>query len=152
IRIFWRKLTRSGLNPQVSIALKLILVTAQRPGEVGLAAWEEFDLQKRIWMIPAERSKNGQPHQVYLSDLALTLIQHLRRRFPATRYLIPSRCWKARDNGPITVRALSQAIWDRRAHFGLSVFTPHDLRRSAASLMTASGIPRLHVEKVLNHT
>jgi integrase len=39
-------------------------VTAQRPGEVALAAWEEFDLENRVWTIPQERSKNGQVHQV----------------------------------------------------------------------------------------
>jgi integrase len=152
VRIFWKKLTRSKLNAEVRIALKLILVTAQRPGEVAFAAWNEFDIERRIWTIPAERSKNGQQHEVPLSDLALTLIRHLRRRFGETEFLIPSRCWRARGGAPITVRALSQGIRDRRAHFALSEFTPHDLRRTAASLMTANGIPRLHVEKVLNHT
>ncbi|MBS0579100.1 MAG: tyrosine-type recombinase/integrase [Proteobacteria bacterium] len=152
IRIFWKKLTRSRLNAEVRIALKLILVTAQRPGEVSQAAWSEFDLKRRIWTIPAERSKNGQPHEVALSDLALALIRHLRRRFGEAPYLVPSRCWRVKDDGPVTVRALSQGIRDRRKHFGIANFTPHDLRRTAASLMTASGIPRLHVEKVLNHT
>jgi integrase len=38
IRTFWKKLARSGLNSQVRVALKLILATAQRPGEVALAA------------------------------------------------------------------------------------------------------------------
>jgi integrase len=152
IRIFWKKLTRARLSAEVRIALKLILVTAQRPGEVALAAWKEFDLERKVWTIPPDRSKNGQEHEVPLSDLALTLIRHLRRRFGGSEHLIPSRCWKARDSAPITVRALSQGIRDCRKHFGLSRFTPHDLRRTAASLMTANGIPRLHVEKVLNHT
>ncbi len=152
IRVFWQKLPRSKLNSEVRIALKLILVTAQRPGEVALAAWSEFDLERKIWTIPPERSKNGQEHRVPLSDLALTLIRHLRRRFGETQYLIPSRCWNARNGAPITVRALSQGIRDRRKYFSLPAFTPHDLRRTAASLMTANGVPRLHVEKVLNHT
>jgi integrase len=152
VRIFWKKLTRSKLDAEVRLALKLILVTAQRPGEVALAAWSEFDLERRIWTIPPERSKNGQQHEVPLSHLALTLIHHLRRRFGETQYLIPSRCWRARSGAPITVRALSQGIRDRRAHFALPDFTPHDLRRTAASLMTANGVPRLHVEKILNHT
>jgi integrase len=152
LRIFWRKLTSSSLSAEVRIALKLILVTAQRPGEVALAAREEFDLENRLWTIPPERSKNGKPHPVPLSDLALTLLYHLRRRFGETQYLIPSRCWRARNGAPITVRALSQGIRDREAHFGIPHFTPHDLRRTAASLMTAAGVPRLHVEKVLNHT
>jgi integrase len=102
--------------------------------------------------MPAERSKNGQLHQVPLSDLALTLLKHLRRRYGETQYVIPSRCWRSRSGAPITVRALSQGIRDRRDHFSIPNFTPHDLRRTAASLITAAGIPRLHVEKVLNHT
>jgi integrase len=152
IRTFWKKLTRARLSAEVRIALKLILVTAQRPGEVALATWKEFDLERKVWTIPPERSKNGQEHEVPLSALALTLIRHLRRRFGETKYVIPSRCWKAREGAPITVRALSQGIRDRRKHFGLPRFTPHDLRRTAASLMTANGVPRLHVEKILNHT
>jgi integrase len=39
-----------------------------------------------------------------------------------------------------------------RKHFGIAAFTPHDLRRTAATFMTRLGIPRLHVEKVLNHS
>jgi integrase len=152
VRVFWKKLTSSRLSAEVRIALKLILVTAQRPGEVALAAREEFDLERRIWTIPKERSKNGQPHEVPLSDLALTLLRHLRRRLGETQYLFPSRCWRARHGAPITVRALSQGLRDQEKHFGMKHFTPHDLRRTAASLMTAAGVPRLHVEKVLNHT
>jgi integrase len=154
VRVFWKKLTTSRLSAEVRIALKLILVTAQRPGEIALAARQEFDLENRIWTIPPERTKNGngKPHVVPLSDLALTLLHHLRRRFGETQYLISSRCWRARHGAPITVRALSQGIRDREAHFEIPHFTPHDLRRTAASLMTAAGVPRLHVEKVLNHT
>jgi integrase len=122
------------------------------PGEVALAAREEFDRERRIWTIPPERSKNGKPHPVPLPDLALTLFHHLRRRFGETQYLNPSRCWRSRNGAPITVRALSQGVRDREAHFGIPHFTPHDLRRTAASVMTAAGVPRLHVEEVLNHT
>jgi integrase len=57
VYVFWKKLTSSRLNFETRTALKLILVTAQRPGEVALAARWEFDLERRIWTIPAERSK-----------------------------------------------------------------------------------------------
>jgi integrase len=43
-------------------------------------------------------------------------------------------------------------VRDNEQHFGIPHFTPHDLRRTAASRMTALGVPRLHVEKILNHT
>jgi integrase len=39
-----------------------------------------------------------------------------------------------------------------RKHLAIAAFTPHDLRRTAASFMTKLGVPRLHVEKVLNHS
>jgi integrase len=74
VRTFWRRLTRSRLSFEVRTGLKLILVTAQRPGEVALAESAEFDLERRLWTIPAERSKNGQPHEVPLNDLAIILL------------------------------------------------------------------------------
>jgi integrase len=135
----------------VRTALKLILVTAQRPGEVALAVWSEFDLERRLWTIPAERSKNGEPHEVPLNDLAMTLLRRLIRRYGRGQFILPTRCWRARGSEPITVRALSQGLRDNGC-LRMEKFTPHDLRRTAASLMTSVRIPRLHVEKVLNHT
>jgi hypothetical protein len=46
--VFWKKLNSSRLSAEVRIALKLILITAQRPGEVALADREEFHLERRI--------------------------------------------------------------------------------------------------------
>jgi integrase len=151
IRHVWRKLRTPGITPLLRLALKLILATAQRPGEIAGAARAEFDLENRLWTIPAERSKNGLPHPVPLSPLALRLLAHLRRLTGDTEFILPTRVWRQKGPAPITVRALSQALRDQ-ASLGLPHFTPHDLRRTAASLMTASGVPRLHVEKVLNHT
>ncbi len=107
---FWRRLTRARLSFEVRTALKLILVTAQRPGEVALAAWSEFDLERRLWTIPAERSKNGEPHEVPLNDLAMTLLRRLIRRYGRGQFILPSRCWRARGSVPLTVRALSQGL------------------------------------------
>jgi integrase len=45
-----------------------------------------------------------------------------------------------------------RAVRQNEEHFGIEHFTPHDLRRTAASFMTKLKIPRLHVEKVLNHS
>jgi integrase len=152
IRIFWRKLTRARMSPGLRLGLKLILVTGQRPGEVAYAAQAEFDLDNRLWTIPAERSKNGKPHQVPLSRLAVTLLAHLWRLTGATQYLLPSPQWRERDGAAVTRRSLAHAVRNNEQCFGIPHFTPHDLRRTAASMMTACGIPRLHVEKILNHT
>ena len=47
--------------------------------------------------------------------------------------------------------ALSAALRHNQQHFGLDRFTPHDLRRTAASHLASVGVNRLHISKVLNH-
>lgn len=65
----------------MALALKLMLLTAARRGEVMGAKWEEFDFEKNIWTIPFERvkraktSRNIKPHLVPLSPQALTVIE-----------------------------------------------------------------------------
>ena len=54
-------------------------------------------------------------------------------------------------NKPITSRSLSQALLRNQDNIGIEPFVPHDLRRTASSHMTGSGIPRPVVQKVLNH-
>jgi hypothetical protein len=49
--------------------VKLLILTGGRNLEVRGARWPEFDLGARLWTIPADRSKNGRPHTVYLTDL-----------------------------------------------------------------------------------
>ncbi len=163
IRTLWRKLGRAHMSRAVQNALKLVLVTGQRPGEVAQALCCEFDLKNALWTIPVERSKNGKAHAVPLSPLARAVLRHIERETagvadrPADNTeppeaLLPSPWRVERDGAPLTVRSLSQSLRKNLGHIGLAAFTPHDLRRTAASGMTACGVPRLHVEKVLNHT
>ena len=51
--------------------VKLFALTGQRRDEVDQMRWAEFDLDARLWTLPAERVKTNQPHQVPLSDAAL---------------------------------------------------------------------------------
>jgi integrase len=63
----------SGMR-QTGIALELLLLFFVRTGELRRARWEEFDLGKRQWRIPASRMKAGKPHMVPISDQALALL------------------------------------------------------------------------------
>jgi integrase len=56
-------------------ALELAVLTAARSGEVRDALWSEFDLERRLWTIPAERMKMDRPHTVPLSDAAAALLK-----------------------------------------------------------------------------
>jgi integrase len=158
IRAFWSGLAskETEISASVRLALKLILVTAQRPGEVAGAEWSEIDTDAAIWTIPANKSKNGRAHRVPLSDLALEIIEELRGLAKGRPALLPSHQSKLKPDEPLSQRALSRALKNNHDKagklFGLEPFTPHDLRRTAASMMTTLGIQRLHVSKILNHT
>ncbi|HJS88588.1 MAG TPA: tyrosine-type recombinase/integrase [Steroidobacteraceae bacterium] len=139
----------------VRLALKLVLVTAQRPGEVAGMRWDEIDTDAALWTIPAERSKNGREHRVPLSGLALELLSQLRPLAKGRPHVFPSAHATQKRDEPMLELALSRALRNNRKNervLGIDWFTPHDLRRSAASGMTALGIARLFVSKVLNHS
>jgi integrase len=75
IATLWRGLSEAmPRSIQCQRIIKLCLVTAQRVGEVAGIAASELDLHAREWRLPAARTKNGHPHVVPLSDLAIELI------------------------------------------------------------------------------
>ena len=58
-------------------ALQLCILTATRSGEVRGAVWSEFDLEKKIWTIPASKMKAGSEHRIPLSEPALTVLKKM---------------------------------------------------------------------------
>ena len=147
IRTFWNGLDGAKMNAGVRLALRFMLVTAQRRGEVGGAPWSEFDLEEGLWEIPAARTKNQRAHRVPLSALAVTLLEEIRDAGEGSEWLFPSR----KPGQPIDPQVIYHALRTNLETIGIEQFSPHDLRRTAASHMTELGTPRLVVEKVLNH-
>jgi integrase len=141
---FWRGIDRARLDPQMRRILRLLLVTAQRRSEVALMRWDELDLEKGIWEIPAERTKAGRVTRVPLSALALELIGE------PDGY---EHVFHHADGRPLTVFSVSQAMRRELKPLGLAdkPATPHDLRRTAASQMGELGIDWLTISKILNH-
>ncbi len=149
VQTVWQRLDSAKLTAPTRMALRLLLVTAQRRGELARAQWKDIDLAAALWTIPAEHAKNGKTHRVPLSPLALELLGELKTLGTSPVWLFPSG---RQDGSHIVEQSLSRAVRNNEAHFGVPHFTPHDFRRTAASMMTMLGIPRLHVSKVLNHT
>jgi len=129
------------------LALKLMLGTAQRKGEVVSAPKSEFDLEAKVWTIPAERAKNGLAHRVPLSPLALEIIQEAMTAAGDSPWLFPSPF----KDKPIIPTAVDHALRKNLPKLGLENLCPHDLRRTAASLITGLEFNRLIVSKILNH-
>lgn len=147
IRVFWATLATASMTELVRLCLKLQLVTAQRKGEIVIAEWSEFDLKAGWWTIPADKAKNGFTHRVPLSSLTLKILEQIRTLSGESRWLFPS----ARTDKAILDTSVDHALKKCMALFGLAEFTPHDLRRTAASHMTGLGVSRLTVSKILNH-
>ena len=69
----WRRLENAKVTAPTRTALRLLLVTAQRRGELARAQWKDIDFETALWTIPAEHAKNGRTHRVPLSATALEL-------------------------------------------------------------------------------
>jgi integrase len=147
VKTFWETLDTAEISPPIR-ALRLLLVTGQRRGELARAKWEDIDLNQNRWKIPADNSKNGRAHELPLSKLAAELFSELNQHANGSDWVLPS---PTKDDEPILDRSISRAVRNNEKRFGIAHFTPHDLRRTAASMMSMLGVARLYVSKVLNH-
>lgn len=153
----WENLDKCTISDDLVRALKLVLLTAQRPGEVLGAHKSEFD--GNWWTIPAERSKNKKSHRAYLTKTAKELFimhQHSEWLFPSPRI-----DKKTNSDKPMTKAAISHALLlnlkedkkkEKPAALAMAHFTPHDLRRTAATNLAKLGFTEDVIGEVLNHT
>jgi len=122
---------------------QLLLLTGQRRSEVSGMRWDELDLDRRVWLIPGERTKNGEPHEVPLSAPSLEIVNSLPKI--KGRYVLTFT-----GDYPVTNHgAAKRAIDDELG--AIDHWTLHDLRRTVATGMARLHIPLQVAEKVLNH-
>jgi integrase len=170
--MLWKGLDKAAMSAEIRCALKLILVTAQRPGEVIGMNSDEID--GNWWTVPPERSKNGRTHRVFLTASALELIGEKQGYiFESPR---PLRVEGQEEiPKPMDVNAIAYAVRrnveepkkntgnkdaekenksedaETRKKLIMEAWTPHDLRRTAATNMSALGFSDEVVDAVLNH-
>jgi len=117
-----------------------------RKGELIGPRWEEIDVDKVEWLIPAERMKKDKPHLVPLSKQAVAMFQELKGLAGHSSWVLPSRnTWKE----PIALRTLNQAI--RSLELGIRDFVIHDFRRTASTQLHEAGFNSDWIEKALAH-
>src|SRR5258708_4000982 len=114
------------IGKAMAAALKLLLVTAQRRGELTNAKWADIDFQQNIWHIPAERSKNGKAHRVPLSTLAHELLDEVKQYAGKSAYVLPTPHTKRRGDAPITERSLTNAAERAQKIINIDKWIPHD--------------------------
>ena len=163
IRSFWRNVETIPISPSMKAALKWLLVTGQRRGEVAGTARKELDGD--VWIVPSTRTKNGQDQFLPLPALALDVLKEAdaaRIRPEPTRlnrkdrptydaepspWLFPS----VRYGQPITPAALTCAVVRHREQLGIGDATVHDLRRTMATWLGELGVAKDLISALLNH-
>ncbi len=128
------------------LVLEMTLRTAQRPGEVRQMTGEEIDSKAQIWTIPGTRTKNGETQVVPLTEKMVNLID-FASSLSNTKWIFPS----PKIYGPVSSYGLAQGIRRALNKSDLPSTTPHDLRRTAATIISELGFNRLVVDKLLNH-
>jgi integrase len=134
------------LSRTLKDSLLVMLLTAQRRGEICRMRWHDVDVKTGWWLIPAELSKNADPHRVPLTPMVLEILE---RRANA----------KNRDDRYVFSNHRSTCVVDRAKKAAAVLcrgwvsfhFRAHDLRRTAASYMGEAGVDRFHIAHVLNH-
>ena len=159
IRLFWATAIRPPVSPAVGLALRLVLLTGCRPGEVAGMARSELEVENGrpiSWMIPGARTKNRLVHFVPLSPLASSLVSEALELAGADS-VFPSR---HRGDGSVEGHALAVAMrrlanalpkGEATKSWRANPPTPHDLRRTCATRLAKSGVPGEDVAAVLNH-
>ncbi|MFN7726546.1 MAG: tyrosine-type recombinase/integrase [Rubrivivax sp.] len=91
IRVFLMAVFESNIRRQFKIGLHLILMTLVRKSELLLARWEHVDFDAAEWHIPAEHSKTGKPHLVFLSNQAVAMFRELQVLAGGSALVMPGR-------------------------------------------------------------
>jgi integrase len=130
-------------TPKIAALFRLLLLTAQRKGEVAGMRWGEIDFESAWWTIPKERSKNGLAHRVPLAPTAISILRGLHKDRAVGPVFPGSIAGQPLNN---IAKPLRRLIKRSQVQFRI-----HDLRRTAATCMTSHSIPRLTVAKLLNH-
>ena len=121
-------------NLQTRLAVTLLMLTFVRTTELRGATWEEIDLDKAEWRIPAERMKMRRPHIVPLSKQALATIKELQRLNGQWNYVFPN------PHKPIkhmSENAVLYALYRMGYH---SRTTGHGFRHTASTVLNESGL------------
>ena len=133
------------LDGAFSGIVRLLILTAQRRGEVAGMRWSELDLTAQTWTIPGSRTKNHDAHVLPLSACVAGLI----RLQPRTH---DELVFPARGNEQSTFSGFSKLKRRLEQLSRVQEFTLHDLRRTAATGMARLGVAPHVVERVLNHS
>lgn len=134
----------NGGELQTQYALQLLALTFVRTGELREATWEEFDLDKAEWRIPAERMKMKAPHVVPLSRQAVEILRRLQEINGTYDLVFPG----ANPKRPMSKNTVLFALYRMGYR---SRMTGHGFRAIASTMLNEMGFNADVIERQLAH-
>ena len=142
---FLRALSEYTGSKVTQNATRLLMLTGTRTIELRAAEWAEFDLEKGIWQIPAERMKMRRPHVVPLSIQAKSLLEEIHQLTGRGRYVFPGR----NDAGKTMSEASINQVIKRIGYDGKA--TGHGFRHTMSTILHEQGYNTAWIETQLAH-
>jgi integrase len=162
-----RRTAERPVQAETQLALWLCLATGCRIGELLRTRWQHVDLARGAWFVPRENTKTNVDWNVFLSPFAVRHFQALHKLTGSTEWCFParSRC------SHVFVKSVSKQVGDRQTRFkkrrplahrrhddslvladgANGEWTPHDLRRTAATVMQSLRISPDVIDRCQNH-
>ncbi|TRO23093.1 DUF4102 domain-containing protein [Ectopseudomonas mendocina] len=139
------KLEAAKLHNLTRWAIRLLILTAVRPGELRAAPWAEFDLDAATWTIPSERMKARRPHVVPLPRQAVAILRQLHETTGSYALLFPGQQDSTRPMSENTInKALRLLGYEGRQ-------TGHGFRHLLSTELNGRGYNRDWIERQLAH-
>jgi integrase len=133
------------------LAIKLLLLTFVRSGELRGARWEEFNLEEKLWRIPAHRMKMKTEHLVPLSKQAIRVLEQIRPISGQYDLVFPSERERTDCMSDATLlRAIYRLGYDGKTA-GKTHCVPHGFRATASSILNEQGFNPDAIERQLAH-
>jgi len=133
------------------LAIELLVLTFVRPGELRGARWEEFNMEEKLWRIPASRMKMNTDHIVPLSRQSIAVIEQLQPISGQYELVFPSERTRTDCMSDNTMRrAMFKLGYDGNTA-GKSKVTPHGFRATASSILNEADFNPDAIERQLSH-
>ena len=136
------RVKKSEAWESTKLCFEFLTLTAARSGEVRAAQWDEIDLDRRVWTVPAERMKTSREHRVPLSHRAIEILHESDDLYDDSGLVFPS----------ITGRVLSDSTVSKLLRELDINAVPHGFRSSFRDWCAETGQPREIAEAALAHT
>ncbi|MDX8380440.1 MAG: tyrosine-type recombinase/integrase [Gallionella sp.] len=153
MQVLFKYVEKEPCFPSIKLAIRLLLLTMLRKSELLDATWDEISFTNAMWTIPASRMKMSKSHIVYLSSQALDIFTALKMFAGHSKQVLPGRYDQDISMSNATLNRTMTAACKAAQTDGQSLehCSPHDLRRTASTMLHEAGYNTDWIEKCLAH-